>query len=66
VAAIVETFILPLNLRCFKDWVQEPIYQLTRNKKLFRLNDRVGFEIHPSITQIFQLVADKIQDEKDF
>lgn len=64
-AVIVETFILPLNLRQFKDWVKEPIYQLIREKKVFRLNDRVGFEIHPRINEIFELITTKIQDEKD-
>lgn len=65
IAVIVETFIVPLNLRTFPEWVEEPLYQLIRDKRVFRLNDRVGFEIHPRINDIFQLVVTKIQDEKD-
>ena len=49
VSMLISCFIIPINLSNLGVWVKEPVEELVRTSRIYKLNEETGYEIHPSV-----------------
>jgi hypothetical protein len=62
---IVNCFVIAINLKEIGAWVKEDLDSLIKEKKIYKLNDWVGYEIDDSLKKILAEIVAKIKVESN-
>lgn len=62
---IVNCFVIAINLKEIGAWVREDLDSLIKDKKIYKLNDWVGYEIDDSLKKILAEIVAKIKVESN-
>lgn len=56
---IVSCFVIAINMKEIAPWIQEELSTLIEEKKIYKLNDYVGYEIDDSLRNILAEIVQK-------
>jgi len=62
---IVSCFVIAINMKEMDPWVSESLQSLIQDKKVYKLNDWVGYEIDDSLRNILAEIVAKTKAEKN-
>lgn len=60
---ISECFIIAINIGSLPLWVNEPVGALVKEKRIFKINEVVGYETDDSLKKILQEIVLKTKEE---
>ena len=64
VSMITECYVQAINLKNVGEWVDEPLEGLVREKKVYVLNDYVGYNNSAMLTELLQELMRRTRDEE--
>lgn len=65
VSMITECFVQAVNLKIVNDWIEEPLPELVEKKKIFILNEYVGYNDEELLIILLTELMKKAREEED-